>query len=171
MMMVHRGRVLLLTEGDMTLKSLILGGLLAAGLSLGAGLGVEPAEAKTRVHIGIGIGDPYYGYGYGYRQRCVNPGYIDWCGAGFARPGYYQPGYYQPGFYDPYFPRYAPRYRTRDRTASRCDAAAQAIRNAGYRNIRATDCSGRYYGFRATKRGRVVALRVDNRTGRISVRR
>jgi hypothetical protein len=143
-------------EDGMVLKSLIAGGLVALGLSFA----VAPAEAKTRVHIGIGVGSPFYDY------RCENPGFIDFCGQGFYHRPYYRPYYYDP-YYDPYYPR----LRHRVVRESTCDDAAQAIREAGYRNIRATDCSGRFYSYRATKRGRSYSLRVDTRSGRITVRR
>jgi hypothetical protein len=147
----------------MALKSLIAGGLLALGLGLG--LTAAPAEAKTRVHIGIGVGSPFYDY------RCENPGFIDFCGAGFYHRPYYRP-YYRPYNYDPYYDPYYPRLRHRRVVRrSTCDSAALAIREAGYRNIRAVDCAGRFYSYRATKRGRSYSLRVDTRSGRISVRR
>lgn len=139
----------------MFLKSLIASGLVALGL----GLATAPAEAKTRIHIGIGTGSPFYDY------RCENPGFVDFCGLGFYRP-YYRP-YYRTRLYDPYYPPL--RHRVIRRNS--CDAAALAIRSAGYRNIRATDCSGRFYSYRATKRGRNYSLRVDTRSGRISVNR
>jgi hypothetical protein len=150
-------------EGAMSFKSLIAGGALVLATTFGLGLAADTAEAKTKVHVSIGFGSPYYVHGYrhgyyGYRG-CVNPGILDWCGAGIYRSRFDDP------FFDPR-PRYHPRYRL----ARSCDAAARAIRHAGYRNIRSTDCDGRYYGFRATKRGKVYALRVDNRTGRISIR-
>jgi hypothetical protein len=132
------------------IKSLLAGGLMVLSL----GLGVTSAEAKTRVHIGVGIGNPYY-------YECENPGYIDFCGRGFYR-----------GFYRPY---YAPRYRYYGDdgyvTRRSCNSAARAIRTAGYRNIKATDCAGRHFGFTASKRGKVYKLRVDSATGRISLRR
>ncbi len=134
--------------------SFIAASLMALGLTIGA----VAAEAKTRVHIGIGVGHPYY--------DCVNPGYVDFCGLGIYRGGFYR------DFHSPY---YNPRYRffnePRYRRGHGCSDAARAIRSAGYRNVKATDCVGRHLGFSATKRGKVYKLRVDSVTGRIAVRR
>jgi hypothetical protein len=138
----------------MTFKSLLVGGLLALGLGFGSGLAVDSAEAKTRVYIGVGNPYPYY--------DCYNPGYIDWCGNGFYRPAYR------------YHPRRSRFYNDDDYYVDRrnsCRSAARAIRNAGYRNVRAVDCNGRIYGFKATKRGKRYSLRVNSLTGRISVNR
>jgi len=112
---------------------------------------VKQAEAKVRVQISIGgFGgyNPHYGgYGYGYRPR-----------------------YYGQGYYDGYYPRYrqVPRYRPR-RAARRlnCRQAKRVVRRNGYRNIRALDCRGARYSFRAVKHGRWYRFRMNSRSGRL----
>ncbi len=137
----------------MTLKSVLLGGLLATGIGFapGAGLFEAPAEAKTRIHIGIGTGYPGYHYG-----DC-GPGLIDWCDYGYYRPGWRY--------------RLVPRRHYEENFGQNrsCRAAARAIRQAGYRNIRATDCTGNIFAFRAVKKGKSYRLRVNAVSGRIKV--
>jgi hypothetical protein len=137
-------------EDIMSIKSLVSGALAAGALALvGATSMTAPAEAKTRIYLGIGHG--YYG--------CVNPGYIDWCGLDAYRV-YHRP-YISPRsrfYFDE--PRFV--------AGGECRAAARAIRANGYRNIRALDCRGRHFMFRATRKGKTYHLKVDTATGRIS---
>jgi hypothetical protein len=142
-------------EDDMSLKSLILGGIAL----FGATLSVVPAmttdaEAKTRVVIGVGGGyDPFY-----------DP-YFDDCNyrAVGLRCRYYDGSYYR---YRPYYYRPAPRFNFEG--SDRCATAAKAISRGGYRSVKALDCRGRYFKYQATRRGKVYLFNVDTRTGRIS---
>jgi hypothetical protein len=141
-------------EDDMSLKSLVLGGM----AMLGAAVATVPvmtsdAEAKTRIYLGVGAGyDPFYDP---YFDDC------DYRGVGL-RCRYYDGRVYR---YRPYF-RPAPRFYFEGRNS--CSTAARAISRGGYRNVKALDCKGRYYKYQATRRGKVYLFNVDTRTGRIS---
>jgi hypothetical protein len=80
-------------------------------------------------------------------------------------PPYYDPYYYNPYYRDPYY--YGPTYRHR----ISCDRARRILRSHGYRRIRAYDCKGRVYGFRAVYNGRRYKLRVSAYSGEILSRR
>ncbi len=118
---------------------------------------VEKAEAKVKVHIGVGGG---YGYDPYYDRRYI------------PRPRYYDPDpYYGGGYYVPP-PRYRPRPRPRRYGRINCRTAKRIIRNNGYRSVRARDCSGRKYRFKARKRGRWYSIGILSRNGVIySVKR
>lgn len=132
----------------MNLKSIIAAGavLLGAALSFPP---IDTAEAKTRVHIGIGVGAPYYNC----RDTVFDDCYDRW-------PGYYS---YRP---QRYYYRERPRVIYRDKAS--CSEARRALRSYGYRNVRAMDCEGRNYSFRASRNGKVYRVKVDAYSGRIS---
>lgn len=121
------------------LKSVLMKTLIAAGLIAMSSMTIPTvAEAKTR--IGIYFGVPFYD--------------------GALRPGY---------LYEPNYGWYAPEYRNTVRrnygnARVSCDQAARHLRNAGYRNVVATDCVGRTYQFRARKNGGAVRLSYNART-------
>lgn len=48
-----------------------------------------------------------------------------------------------------------------------CKRARNLVRDRGYRNVRARDCSGRTYTFRATRNGRAFLVYVNSRTGAV----
>jgi hypothetical protein len=94
-------------------------------------------------------------------------------------PGYYRPdprprppsyrpphrpptGYYgpPPGYYRPPPPAYYP-------IGISCSDARRIVRNEGFHRVRAIDCEGRRYQFRASYRGRPVIVIVSSRSGRI----
>lgn len=83
-------------------------------------------------------------------------------GVHLGSPGYYGNGYYapRPHYYAPRPHYYAPR-------ASYCSKARRKIRNRGYYNIRAVDCSGSRYTFFAKRGGQRFRLRVKARSGYI----
>ncbi|MBG1232681.1 hypothetical protein [Aestuariivirga litoralis] len=90
-------------------------------------------------------GQPFIGFQFG-------PQYND---------GYYS-GYYDdaPDYYDgPPVYRYS--------SANRCNTLASRLRGAGYRNVRATDCVGTSFVFRATKAGKAVKVTMSARSGSI----
>lgn len=49
-----------------------------------------------------------------------------------------------------------------------CVTARKIVREEGYRDVRARDCSGEAYLFRAERNGHVVHLRIDRENGRIT---
>ncbi len=129
----------------------------AAALFLAAGTMPDTAEAKTRVHIGIGVGDPWL-----YRD-CDFGSVFDRCDDGrFGH--FYGPRFYhrRPQFYSyRYFGR-----RHIDRMS--CTQARVNLRDHGYRNIDARDCTGRFYSFNAMRKGRLYRVSVNAVTGHIS---
>ena len=68
-----------------------------------------------------------------------------------------------PGYYRPVPPPYY--YYHEDRIS--CSEARSIVRSEGFRNVKAIDCEGRQYQFRATYRGRRVIVIVSSRSGDI----
>jgi hypothetical protein len=119
---------------SLPMKSLVAASMLAASTLVFSNI----AEAKTK--IGIYFGVPFYD--------------------GSMRDGYlYEPEY---GWYAPEY-RYTVR-RNNNYTRVSCNQAARQLRNAGYRNVVAVECSGKNYEFRARKGGRNVTLSYNSRT-------
>ena len=50
-----------------------------------------------------------------------------------------------------------------------CMTASKIIREDGYNDIRARNCKGQTYTFRAERSGRVVTLRVDRQSGAVAL--
>lgn len=141
----------------MFVKSLIAVAAVASAVSFAS----SAAKADTSVSIGLGFGgfDSGYGYsGYGYNDY----GYNDY--------PVYQPRYRHHGYndYNNYSSVYdAPQY---DSGVS-CDEGRNAVREAGFRNVRAYDCSAPTYGYKATRRGETFRVKVSYSGDIISVRR
>jgi hypothetical protein len=119
-------------------KTLFAAGLMFAGFTSFA----VPAMADVDVDVNLGFPGPGYNY-YDYR---VGP---DWR----FRDGY---GWYRP------VPR--PGYGVGRLS---CGEARRIVRQSGYRNVAARNCSGRTYTFLATRNGRNVVIYVNSRNGRI----
>jgi hypothetical protein len=83
-------------------------------------------------------------------------------GIGIGTP---YPGYY---YYDGYRHRYNGYRYMRGAT---CGQASRVVWRAGFKNVRAVDCSRPIYGFRASKNGRPVMVNVNQRGNIVSVRR
>jgi hypothetical protein len=49
-----------------------------------------------------------------------------------------------------------------------CVTARKIVREGGYQNVKARDCSGEIYRFRAERNGHVVHLRVDRESGNLT---
>lgn len=125
----------------MFVKSLIAVAAVASVVSFAA----TAAKADTSVSIGFGIGgfDPGYGGGY----------YGDY-------PDYYPR--HRRHHYDDYAP-------VRDYGVS-CDEGRNAVREAGFRRVRAYDCSAPTYGYEAMRRGEYFRVKVSYSGDIISVR-
>ena len=80
-------------------------------------------------------------FGYPHYSYQVGPGYL-------YRPGY---GWYWPG------------YRNQARLS--CGQAKWTVRNNGYRNVSAIECSGATYTFTGARNGRGYVLYVNSRSG------
>ena len=115
--------------------------MIAGSIALSAFAMTTGAEAKTRVGIYFGV--PFYDYQ-------VGPGWR------------YYDGY---GWYD--YGRYGTFHHRRvDRMS--CGEARRLVDRSGYDRVRAVECSGRTYTFRALNRkGRLVTVYVNARTGGI----
>ncbi len=91
---------------------------------------------------------------------------------------YYDPYFVSPYIYDSYDDdrfTYDEYYDHIDqpRRAARvsCASANRLLRRNGYRNVKATDCKGKSYGFTASKGGKSYKLTVSARTGSIISRK
>lgn len=85
-----------------------------------------------------------------------------WFYWGYPYYGYYRPWpYYGNPYYDENYP-----------VASRmtCNYARGLMQQRGYRSVKATDCSGSYYGFTGIKNGHKYRIRLNAYTGRYSIR-
>jgi hypothetical protein len=131
----------------MFVKSLIAVAAIASVVSFAS----VPAKAETTVDIGIGLGlGGYYpGDGYGY----VDDGY----------PGDY-PAY--PRHRRRHFDDYAPVMSY----GVSCNRGRSIVRNEGFRNVRAYDCSAPTYGYKAWRDGELYQVKVSYRGRIISVR-
>lgn len=119
---------------NVPMKSLIAAGMLAV-----SSMAIPTvAEAKTR--IGIYFGVPFY-------DAEIEDDYL------------YEPNY---GWYAPEY-QYKVRRNYGNARVS-CNQAARHLRNSGYRNVRAIECEGRWYEFRARKNGRNITLSYNART-------
>jgi hypothetical protein len=142
------------------MKKILTTSALATSLILGM---ATISEAKTKVHIYFGI--PHYSYQVGpdYRYR---DGY-GWYNSGGdysddAFDGAYNDG---PRFYE------GPQYRMREQSYGNrisCGEAKGIVRGSGFRNVSAVECDGRTYTFRAMRRGNMVTVYVNSRTGAVS---
>lgn len=137
----------------MALKTIIAAGLAAATFAF---MPVSPAEAKTKIIIGIGT--PGYGYGYG-NNYCYN--HPRRCGGWAPRPHYIYVPRHRP-VYDDYDYDYAP-----VRHKLSCGAARNLVDRSGFNKVKATECNGKVYTFRASKKGHRYVVKVNSFTGRI----
>lgn len=121
----------------------------ATGLAAAIGLAAAPAAKADSVQFGVTVGDGYGGWGGGWHHP--HPHY--WSG---------YDSYDDDGYDAPPPPPPPPRYAYR----LSCSDAASVVRDAGFRGVRATDCSGRVYQFDAWKNGQSFNVDVTS-SGRI----
>jgi hypothetical protein len=123
----------------MIIKSLIAAAAVSA-IAFGAS---APANAKVNIDLYLG---------------------------GFA-PSYYEPAY--PVYSEPrYEPRYEPHYEPRrpryvESYGISCESGRDMVRNEGFRKVRAVDCDGRRYTYRARQNGDTFIVKVSSRSGNI----
>jgi hypothetical protein len=77
---------------------------------------------------------------------------------GIGFPGY---GYSHSPHYDGDYDFYRP-YRRLS-----CWQAKQLVRDRGFHRVRKIECNGRVYTFEAVRRGRIVLVNVNSRTGAV----
>jgi hypothetical protein len=129
-------------ENVMFVKSLIAVAAVASVVSFAS----TAAKADTTVSLGFGFGgfDPGYGFAGDY-----------------------------PGDYPVYRPRHRHHYEdyapVLDYGIS-CDEGRNAVREAGFRNVRAYDCSAPTYGYQAMRHGDFFRVKVNYSGDIISVR-
>src|SRR5436190_5513058 len=122
--------------------------LMAAGLAAAFLVSAQVAEAKVKVFVGIGQPGGYCYYNYD-PLRCGNYGY-------YPRPGYFVP---HPGY------GYEDDYDYGDRVS--CGEARSIVRERGFRDVRTTECGGKYHTFIGRKKGGIFRIKVYSRNGRI----
>jgi hypothetical protein len=111
----------------------------AAAFATIAATASAPAQAKVNVDVFLG--------GFG--------------------PGYYVPAepVYRP-VYRPYYPVYEGDYRPRYYGIS-CEQGRREVRASGFRNVRALECGGRSFTYRATRGYNRFIITVSRRSGNI----
>lgn len=77
-------------------------------------------------------------------------------------PDYYEPRY--PVYEEPI---YRPRYQERRYYGISCDEGREQVRDSGFHRVRALNCDGRRYTYRARKNGTPVIVQVSRRSGEI----
>jgi hypothetical protein len=82
-------------------------------------------------------------------------------------PGYYEPAYpvyEEPRYYEPRYEHRRPRYVY---SGISCENGRDLVRDSGFRKVRAVDCSGRRYTYRARQNGDTFIVKVSRRSGNI----
>jgi hypothetical protein len=64
-------------------------------------------------------------------------------------------------------PRYYPNYRHRDRHRISCWQGKERVQWAGFRRVRAVDCDGARFSYKARRNGDSFIISVNSRSGRI----
>lgn len=100
-------------------------------------VGFASYSVPAEAKVSIYLGVPHYDYRVGPDYR--------------FRDGY---GWYRPGF--------AP-----NRGRLSCGEARRIVRQSGYRDVRARNCSGRTYAFEVRRGNRIGIVYVNSRNGRI----
>ena len=111
--------------------------LMAALAASALGFAGAAAPAMAKTNFQLYLGVPYYDNRLGDDYRFY--------------PGR---GWYRPPF-------------DRGRWNISCNEGRRIIRQNGYRNVRAIDCQGPRYTYRATRNGRNVTLSLNARNGRL----
>jgi hypothetical protein len=89
--------------------------------------------------------------------------------------GGFDPGYYEPAYpvYEPAprprhpYPRYEEEEVDYDRYGISCEDGRLQVKYAGFRKVRALDCDGDRYSYRARRNGETYIVRVSSRNGNI----
>jgi hypothetical protein len=126
----------------MFVKSLIAVSAVAAAVSFSS----VAAKADTTVSIGLGLG----GFDPGYDYPDFGPGF------GFEGHGHH--GWHHPR------PRPVMDY------GLSCGQASNVVREAGFRHVRAINCSGPTYSYKAMRHGDAFKVKVTFRGDIVSVR-
>jgi hypothetical protein len=79
---------------------------------------------------------------------------------GVGNPGYYEPSY--PIYDEPEYRPVRPRY-----SGISCEEGRDNVRDEGFRKVRAIDCGGRRYTYRARQNGNPYIVKVSRRSGQI----
>lgn len=141
----------------MALKTTFAAGIVALTMAF---LPASQAEAKTNVNIGIGIGTP------GWSNTCWGK-HGRRCGVWRPYPHhfYYAPPRRPVYYYDDY--RYNDYRRPAARNKLSCGAAANLVDRNGFNAVKARDCRGEVYTFKARKKGHNYIVKVNAFTRRI----
>jgi hypothetical protein len=127
--------------------------LIAAAAVSAIALGAS-APANAKVHVDLYVG----GFAPGYYEP-VQPSYPVYDN-GYGDNGYDDNGYQDDGY------RRHHRRQTEYYGIS-CDDGSQAVRDIGFRKVRAIDCSGRRYTYQARRHGSTFIVKVSSRNGQV----
>jgi hypothetical protein len=127
-------------------KSIIAVAAIAAAISFSS----VSAKADTSVSIGFGLGG--FDSGYGFSGSGPDSFFDEEFGHGRRR---------HHGFYRP---------RPVVNYGMSCGEASNVVRAAGFRHVRALDCSAPTYSYKAMRYGDVFKVKVDYRGAIVSVR-
>jgi hypothetical protein len=127
-------------EHIMIIKTIIAAAAVSA-IAFGAS---APANAKVNVDLYFG------GFGPGYYEP--------------AYPVYEEPRYVEPRYAEPRHGHHRPRY---EYSGISCDDGSQAVRDIGFRKVRAIDCSGQRYTYKARRHGDNFIVKVSSRNGNV----
>ncbi len=131
-----------------------LGMLLAAGL--GAFSLAPAAEAKSNIYFQFG--SPHHARGCDWLEHashCTGPHFRH-----RHRQAHFDNWYFDEPFFDDSFVHRPQAYNRLD-----CDEAGSLVRERGFHRVRATDCRGKSYSFKAVKKGRHYVVKVNAFTG------
>jgi hypothetical protein len=76
---------------------------------------------------------------------------------------------YGPGYYAPTYPVYGVHARPRAHHGYgiSCENGRDEVRDSGFRKVRAVDCSGRHFTYKARRHGDTFIVKVSRRNGDI----
>jgi hypothetical protein len=77
-------------------------------------------------------------------------------------PGYYEPAY--PVYEEPRYEHRRPRY---EYSGISCEDGRDLVRDSGFRKVRAIDCDGKRYSYKARQHGDTFIVKVSRRSGNI----
>jgi hypothetical protein len=155
---------------------------LAAIATIAAMAGCASAEAGARLRFDYFPFGPAYGDYYGEPYMVPAPRYYYYQPRPRYRPRYYA-YQYEPDYYEPEVePKAAPRPRSSALPAQRplavpsqkksgaisCDQATKIVSDYGFRQVKATSCTGRIFAFNAQRDGRPFSVKVSSASGELT---
>jgi hypothetical protein len=157
---------------------------LAAIATIALTAGAAGAEAGVRLGFNYFPFGPGYGGYYGEPYMVPPPRYYYYQPRPRYRPHYYA-YQYEPDYYEP---EVEPNYRAPPRSkldalpsqkplavpsqkksgAISCDQATKIVSDYGFRQVKATSCSGKIFAFNAQRDGRPFSVKVSSASGELT---